>query len=314
MRVLCQNENGPCPLLALANALILKGAMVLPNGQGAIATTEVVHMVALRLLESNSQSQDEALAIQQRSALDECLNLLPLLLEGLDVNIKFSSCSAFEFDKGVTVFDMLNVALYHGWVVDPQHEAASLLLSLSYNQAAAKVVDPATSQFDRLLIENFLDSTQSQLTHEGLVQLHETIKEGQVCVLFRANHFSTCVKHESQLYTLCTDVGFANRAAIAWESLHDVGGDSELLSPTFGSPEAYLSLSDREPGHMSQNTNNDNNAASPTETFDADRELAIELQIQESRNADAMASAAALPVPRARTPPASRSSSLCSIC
>ena len=50
----------------------------------------------------------------------EAIDLLPKLQTGLDVNVKFSSVSDFEYTKGCIVFDLFNIALYHGWLVDPQ--------------------------------------------------------------------------------------------------------------------------------------------------------------------------------------------------
>ncbi len=38
------------------------------------------------------------------------------------------------------VFDLLNINLYHGWVVDPQDQAASLVSRYSYNQLMEKIV------------------------------------------------------------------------------------------------------------------------------------------------------------------------------
>lgn len=47
-----------------------------------------------------------------------------------------------------------------------------------------------------LLAEAFLDRTASQLTYHGLYELNSTVKENQLCVFFRNNHFSTLYKHK----------------------------------------------------------------------------------------------------------------------
>ena len=340
---LMQNANGPCPLLAVANCLLVRGAIALPAGQGAVSPETVIQLCAARLLEANSASaqDDSALATERRNALNVCLDLLPSLLRGLDVNVKFESCSSFEFTNGITVFDLLSLPLVHGWVIDPQHEAAGVLKTLSYNQASSLVVDPAASAMDRALAEHFLESTQSQLTTEGLMQLYGFVREGEPVVLFRGNHFSTCIKHGSLLYTLCTDVGFANRAAIAWETLSDVDGNSDLVSPTVGLPEAYLSPADRydsaaaaaslpgapPPPPSSSSANQRSMAAyassgreekqGESPVFDADHALAVELQLQESREAAARASTSRPPPPPkvyTPAPAATSSSSGCVIC
>jgi hypothetical protein len=45
-----------------------------------------------------------------------------------------------------------------------------------------------------LLIEQFLDENRSQLTHYGILQLNQTMRDNQLAVFFRNNHFSTIWK------------------------------------------------------------------------------------------------------------------------
>lgn len=42
--------------------------------------------------------------------------------------------------------------------------------------------------------EQFLNSTATQLTYHGLCELTSTVQEGELCVFFRNNHFSTMTK------------------------------------------------------------------------------------------------------------------------
>jgi hypothetical protein len=44
------------------------------------------------------------------------------------------------------------------------------------------------------ILDHFFHTTASQLTYYGLVKLHEELKERQLCVFFRNNHFSTMFK------------------------------------------------------------------------------------------------------------------------
>lgn len=52
------------------------------------------------------------------------------------------------------------------------------------------------SAFVGLLLEEFLKSTASQLTVPGLCELSEHLREGQLAILFRNNHFNTIYKKE----------------------------------------------------------------------------------------------------------------------
>ncbi len=79
------------------------------------------------------------------------------------------------------VFDLLNIKLRHGWVVEREPAATySLLHKLSYNQAVEKVI--AADSPDSEVISRFLAETSSQLTWAGLRALHQDLAE-------RMSHF-----------------------------------------------------------------------------------------------------------------------------
>lgn len=48
--VICQNQNGPCPLLALCNVLLLRGAIALRPSQAKTNFEELVHLLSEYLL------------------------------------------------------------------------------------------------------------------------------------------------------------------------------------------------------------------------------------------------------------------------
>lgn len=52
--------------------------------------------------------------------VNDTMMVLPKLSTGLDVNVRFTGVSDFEYTPECIVFDLLNVPLYHGWLVDPQ--------------------------------------------------------------------------------------------------------------------------------------------------------------------------------------------------
>jgi len=89
--------------------------------------------------------------------------------------------------------------------------------------------------YDGLLIENFLSTTASQLTYSGFFELHSKIRENQLCVFFRNNHFSTLFKHKSDgnLYILVTDIGYAKENEIIWERLSQVDNDTQFCDSEF---------------------------------------------------------------------------------
>lgn len=46
------------------------------------------------------------------------------------------------------------------------------------------------------MAEQFLSNTATQLTYHGLCELTSTVQEGELCVFFRNNHFSTMIKYK----------------------------------------------------------------------------------------------------------------------
>jgi hypothetical protein len=47
----------------------------------------------------------------------------------------------FEYTPECIIFDLLNIPLYHGWLVDPQcHETVVALGPLGYNQIVEKII------------------------------------------------------------------------------------------------------------------------------------------------------------------------------
>lgn len=53
--------------------------------------------------------------------------ILHKLQTGLDVNVKFTGVRVFEYTPECIVFDLLDIPLYHGWLVDPQVNIFSII-------------------------------------------------------------------------------------------------------------------------------------------------------------------------------------------
>ncbi|XP_016402316.1 protein FAM63A-like, partial [Sinocyclocheilus rhinocerous] len=74
--------------------------------------------------------------------MSDTMAVLPKLSTGLDVNVRFTGVSDFEYTPECIVFDLLDILLYHGWLVDPQSpEVVSAVGKLSYNQLVEKIID-----------------------------------------------------------------------------------------------------------------------------------------------------------------------------
>ena len=173
--IICQNENGPCPLIGIANVLLLRNALTLsgPSDRPEVTTAELMSLVAARILDvndktSNSPSSDGATSSASASAesaesaaerreraeadelvrknqeqnVSDAMAALPALATGLDVNVGFRHPLDFEFTPQLAIFDLLDVTLCHAWVIDPDDaQARAAVGGRSYNQLMERMIE-----------------------------------------------------------------------------------------------------------------------------------------------------------------------------
>ncbi|CEG50312.1 Uncharacterized conserved protein [Plasmopara halstedii] len=345
----CQSANGPCPLLAIANVLLLRGQLSLEGvieTPGHVSAHNLMHLVHRRLLDTNPplNNASELERLTQEKTLKDVAEMLPKMLVGLDVNVRFHNITDFEYTVACAVFDMLDIVLVHGWLLDEQDmKTMEVVGNKSYNELIERLVDyrgvlltensneaekpidvealasniivkpvqgeeekctqmkaqesPLAAQTTRIqnlsidvgcaqasdhtlgspnsgtvmilpktspskqtletmmmerhmsdadaldtattlldegpILEEFFNLTANQLTYYGLVKLHEGVRERQLCVFFRNNHFSTLFKFEGALYLLVTDAGYLEEPTVVWELLNGIDGDTAYLDAQF---------------------------------------------------------------------------------
>ncbi|GAX73709.1 hypothetical protein CEUSTIGMA_g1162.t1 [Chlamydomonas eustigma] len=136
--IFLQNENGPCPLLAIANCLSLKNQLQISTGYTSITVSRLISAVAEKILDSNSVENSKAeteYVINLRQNIGDSIDVLGKLNVGLDVNPRLHDVEAFEATRELTVFDLLDLSLLHGWVVDPDdRETCTAMGTRSYNE------------------------------------------------------------------------------------------------------------------------------------------------------------------------------------
>jgi ubiquitin carboxyl-terminal hydrolase MINDY-1/2 len=213
LKILCQNTNGPCPLISICNALLLSGQMHIHSDYSEITLHSLIQLLANYIVEkittsTSSSSSPSAipsdLDLHNQQRLTEVISLLPSLQYGLDINIHFDSVTHFEYTRELDCFDASGVSLYHGWVLDSQDDVTfSVIGSRSYNQvinlcveyqslrellnqphstSAAPVLTAEQHKLlhDGEIAQTFLTETASQFTYMGLLSLYDTVKEGHL--------------------------------------------------------------------------------------------------------------------------------------
>ncbi|GMH28884.1 hypothetical protein Nepgr_030727 [Nepenthes gracilis] len=156
--IVLQNDNGPCPLLAICNVLLLRNQLKLSPDISEVSQEKLLSLVADQLIESNSNvnNKDAGYVENQQQNIADAIDLLPQLLTGIDVNVKFRRIHDFEFTPECAIFDLLDIPLYHGWLVDPQDcETAKAIGSKSYNTLMGELVTLETQKME----EKFKDKS-----------------------------------------------------------------------------------------------------------------------------------------------------------
>ncbi|XP_022958349.1 ubiquitin carboxyl-terminal hydrolase MINDY-1-like isoform X1 [Cucurbita moschata] len=149
--IVLQNDNGPCPLLAICNVLLLRNNLNLGPDATEVSQEKLLSLVAERLIDSNSNvdNKDAGFVENQQQNIADAIDLLPRLATGIDVNIRFRRIDDFEFTPECAIFDLLDIPLYHGWIVDPQdHDTASAIGSKSYNAIMEELVALETQHME----------------------------------------------------------------------------------------------------------------------------------------------------------------------
>lgn len=153
--VCMQNRNGPCVLLALANALLITSETSISPGTTRVREDSLMGLLAdyvsTRKPSSSSSLSEQDLA--REYAVTDFLDLLPQLNRGMDVNIRFGSPLSFEFTRELSVFDVFpTIRLVHGWLVDPQDARLVVAFgNLSYNQLLDQLVQTAEVHEDEIV-------------------------------------------------------------------------------------------------------------------------------------------------------------------
>nr|GMD98773.1 ubiquitin carboxyl-terminal hydrolase MINDY-2 [Ipomoea batatas] len=180
--IVLQNDNGPCPLLAIckflfsvvgvsldcpgnsvafelitidvgavygifksssSNILLLTNRLELSPDVPEVSQQKLLSLVAKRLKysTSNVNDKDAEYVKNQQQKVTDAIDLLPRLATGLFVNTKFERIGDFEYTGELAIFELLDIPLYHGWIVDPKdHDTAKAIGSKTYNTLMGELV------------------------------------------------------------------------------------------------------------------------------------------------------------------------------
>ncbi len=219
--IVCQNANGPCPIISLANILSLSSSLPIKMDTTSISAMHLTALLAEHLLTNNGD-----LGV---------VGEIEGLHRGLNVDPSFTGVTDFAY--GPSAISGFGCEMLHGWI--PSEEDGLDIFNLlttkytSYDTVQTQLLSN-TDDGESLTIKQFLKKYPNNLTPYGLTLLDFNIQPGGLRMLFYNSHFSLLYKHpiSEQLYTLATDSGYIDSGDdVVWENL--VLGSTQFFSGDF---------------------------------------------------------------------------------
>lgn len=124
VRIVTQEGDGPCSLIAIANALLLRGTISLPDGEMWISHANLLRILrdyALNVNRLPADASDEVRAnvhANMRAGLKVLFS--PTMRKGMMCNPTLTNAQKFEFTPEIGLFDLFRIRPVHGWVVEPE--------------------------------------------------------------------------------------------------------------------------------------------------------------------------------------------------
>uniref|UniRef100_A0A8C0JF91 Ubiquitin carboxyl-terminal hydrolase n=1 Tax=Chelonoidis abingdonii TaxID=106734 RepID=A0A8C0JF91_CHEAB len=202
-----------------------------------ITAEQLMEYLGDYILDAKPKEISEIQRLNYEQNMSDAMAILHKLQTGLDVNVKFTGVRVFEYTPECIVFDLLDIPLYHGWLVDPQTaDIVKAVGNCSYNQLVEKIIcckqsDNSELVSEGFVAEQFLNNTATQLTYHGLCELTSAVQEGELCVFFRNNHFSTMTKYKQASKLEITRLVQSGRmrpcsSSSAWQTTPWTGADA----------------------------------------------------------------------------------------
>ncbi|CAG5097110.1 Oidioi.mRNA.OKI2018_I69.XSR.g14936.t2.cds [Oikopleura dioica] len=232
LRIITQCNNGPCPIIALLNCLIVQGRIEQPS-PSSVTAEEMMTQLGNFILNQNIPDENKELLLHaQSTSLEVCSS--QQLLTGLDINLKYRAVDAFEYTPMIELFDFLNIKLFHCWVPSREDDEYEELSKVSYNELVLLLFDA-----EKQKLKEWFTQTGSQATEYGIFEMKSKMKPGEVAILFRNNHFFVVTRQEDTIFSLITDQGYLHSPDLVWEEV-TVSCDGKNVNADFLSKEELI--------------------------------------------------------------------------
>ena len=168
-RIMLQEKNGPCALIAIYNHLVLKGEVY------SLDTKSISITYATELIAKKVESGYE----KGKYSLEEIIAKLVGIGEGMCLYIGFDSVFSFEQSIEREIFRLLNIQLCHCWLPDPNDSALTQqALQGSSSTEALNELFEEEKEFEKELEEKELEKeSEKELEKESEKELEKGSKK-----------------------------------------------------------------------------------------------------------------------------------------
>lgn len=253
--ILLQEANGPCPLIALVNTLLLQtdieARTIQLAGQHEGSSAAALTLSEVEKLRSllNQHAGDRVLLAKVLACLgdmlleltnvdpgvvDRLLQNLPLLHTGLTVNPNLLTGKFPENDLASEIFGAFGLNFLHGWCWEPEEGPCAPVFEelQTFDAIQDYLLESSGDDITRSEVHTWLLVNGTQLTKNGLQKIDNSMQTDLLAIFFRNNHFCTLYKAEHHdFYLLITDTAFTKTAPAkyVWQSLISVSGSEDLF-------------------------------------------------------------------------------------
>lgn len=298
--ILRQNENGPCFIIALINAILLSDSQSTYSTNDLSFRTKLIELATSSpkktisldtiysfLIDKYLSNKDDSINNNENTdeniSADQLLNILPMLDSGLLINLSFDNIKVFDFNNySSIILDLLNkfnLNLYHAFIMP--NDLLTLLNNSNIKPNFDNCQDFLVSHIDNkendllaLKLETFLNSNKTEITSNGIDLLLNSLNDDEIFLFFRNDHFNTCIKHDNIIYNLVTDIGYINQPDIVWLPL-SINDEGNFKNSNFQNSKIISNVNDKD----NSNNNNENDNTNQTDLL-----IAKQLQLEEDEN------------------------------
>ncbi|GAA5948773.1 hypothetical protein JCM21900_005292 [Sporobolomyces salmonicolor] len=177
VKIIQQNRNGPCSLIALCNILILRNDIHIAPGRDRVTYSFLSNLLAdyfLRVTTTTPSSEappSPTSPTTTQLSLEAALSILPSTQSGLNLNPQFSRINGFVSTPSsgageLALFSLAQIPLLHGWLADPadQETYEALREAGDYDRALEMVVEGSEIAGGRLELR------EDEMSDEELVK------------------------------------------------------------------------------------------------------------------------------------------------